>query len=108
MPAKRTKPAKKRPVLRLRGQICVESDAGPMLTEPGADLLEQIEACGSLSEAARQLRYSYRRAWMLVDALNRRWPTPLVTTATGGKRGGGAKLTEFGRNVLQSYRDLQV
>ena len=49
-----------------------------------------------------------RRAWMLVDAMNRRWPAPLVTTAVGGKRGGGTKITELGQLVLRSYRDLQV
>ena len=79
-----------------------------MLTEPGADLLEQIQVSGSLSEAARKLGYSYRRAWMLLDAMNRRWPKPLVTTAVGGKRGGGARVTSTGRHVLRVYRDLQL
>ena len=78
------------------------------MTEAGADLLEQIHFCGSLSEAARRLGFSYRRAWMLVDAMNRRWAGPLVTTATGGKRGGGSGLTPLGRGVLAAYRDLQV
>jgi molybdate transport system regulatory protein len=91
----------------LRGRLWIET-SGIALTESGADLLEQIEATGSLSEAARRLRYSYRRAWMLLDAMNRRWPAPLVTTAVGGKRGGGAKLTSAGRAVLAAYRDLQV
>jgi len=77
-------------------------------TEAGADLLEQIAACGSLSEAARRLRFSYRRAWMLIDAMNRHWPRPLVKTAVGGKSGGGTRLTELGRQVLASYRDLQM
>ena len=59
------------------------------LRQPGADLLEQIEACGSLSEAARRLHFAYRRAWLLLDAMNRAWPKPVVITATGGQRGGG-------------------
>src|SRR5437016_13609691 len=92
----------------LRGQVWVEAGGRAAITEPGADLLDQIEACGSLSEAARRLRFSYRRAWMLLDSMNRRWPRPLVTTATGGRRGGGAKLTELGRHVLRAYRDLQL
>ncbi len=96
----------KRPTLR--GRIWVQIGTTPALTEAGADLLEQIEACGSLSEAARRLRFAYRRAWLLVDGMNRAWPTPLVTTATGGKRGGGAKLTERGKHILRTYRDLQV
>jgi molybdate transport system regulatory protein len=95
-----------RPALRARAWI--EIDRLAAFTEAGADLLEQIEFCGSLSEAARRLRFSYRRAWMLIDAMNRRWPSPLVQTAIGGKRGGGTRLTELGRNVLATYRDLQV
>jgi molybdate transport system regulatory protein len=86
----------------------VEIDRAPALTEAGADLLEQIQACGSLSEGARRLRYSYRRAWLLIDAMNRNWPRPLVTTATGGKRGGGTRVTELGLQILAAYRDLQV
>src|ERR1700722_10673266 len=92
----------------LRGRIWVEIDGKPAMTDAGADLLEQIGVCGSLSEAARRLRFSYRRAWMLLDAMNKRWPRPLVKTATGGHRGGGATLTELGRGVLAAYRDLQM
>ena len=92
----------------LRGRVWIELGGAPALTEAGADLLEQIDALGSLSEAARRLGFSYRRAWMLVDAMNTRWPAALVRTATGGKRGGGSRLTERGRLVLRSYRDLQL
>ena len=72
------------------------------------DLLEQIEACGSLSEAARRLRFAYRRAWLLVDAMNKGWAQPLVITATGGKKGGGTQITDYGRHVLRTYRDVQL
>jgi molybdate transport system regulatory protein len=92
----------------LRGRIWVEIAGKPAITDAGADLLEQIGVCGSLSEAARRLHYSYRRAWMLLDAMNKRWPSPLATTATGGNRGGGAKITELGQHVLSAYRDLQL
>jgi molybdate transport system regulatory protein len=86
----------------------VETAGAPALTEAGADLLEQIEACGSLSEAARRLRFSYRRAWLLADSMNRRWPAPLLIAATGGKRGGGSHVTDLGLLVLRGYRDLQL
>src|SRR4051794_6522437 len=92
----------------LRGRIWIDIHNVAAITEAGADLLEQIDATGSLSEAARRLRFSYRRAWLLLDAMNVRWPGALVTTAIGGKRGGGAKLTPRGRAVLSAYRDLQV
>jgi molybdate transport system regulatory protein len=93
---------------RLRARLWVEIGKDPALTESGADLLEQIEACGSLSEAARRLRFAYRRAWLLLDAMNGAWPRPLVITAIGGHRGGGARLTDLGRHVLHAYRDLQI
>jgi len=92
----------------LRGRLWIDAGGGVALSEAGADLLEQIDALGSLSEAARRLRFSYRRAWMLLDAMNRRWEKPLVITAIGGRRGGGAKLTPLGRAVLGAYRDLQM
>jgi molybdate transport system regulatory protein len=93
---------------KLRAQVWIEIAGRAALSEAGADLLDQIAICGSLSEAARRLRFSYRRAWMLVDAMNRRWPQPLVTTAVGGQKGGGARLTELGQLVLRGYRDLQL
>lgn len=92
----------------LRGRLWVEIGATVGLTEAGADLLEQIEAIGSLSEAARRLGFSYRRAWVLLDGMNKCWPRPLVDTQIGGRHGGGAHLTEAGQAVLGAYRDLQV
>jgi molybdate transport system regulatory protein len=93
---------------KLRGQVWVEVGGAIAISTAGADLLEQIAVCGSLSKAARRLRFSYRRAWLLMDAMNRRWPAPLVTSAVGGERGGGTRITELGQVVLRSYRDLQL
>ena len=100
--------ARKKSAPMLRGKIWVDIGRESALIDAGADLLEQIEICGSLSEAARRLGFAYRRAWMLLDKMNRTWNEPLVITATGGKRGGGAKLTPLGRHVLGVYRDLQL
>lgn len=76
---------------------------------PGkADLLDAIERTGSISAAGRDLGMSYKRAWDLVDTMNRCFREPLVSTATGGSHGGGAKVTEFGHQVLRSYRALVV
>jgi molybdate transport system regulatory protein len=98
----------RRGVRMLRGRVWVDVDGRPAMTDAGADLLDQIAICGSLSEAARRLRFSYRRAWMLLDAMNRAWPGPLVKTATGGHHGGGARITDYGSQVLRAYRDLQL
>ncbi len=76
---------------------------------PGkADLLEAIEAAGSISAAGRNLGMSYRRAWLLVDEMNRCFRTPLVAAHLGGAGGGGAKVTDLGREVLKRYRALQA
>lgn len=74
---------------------------------PGkADLLEAIREHGSISAAARAMDMSYRRAWLLVDAMNRCWDTPLVHTAPGRAQGSGARLTEMGELVLTHYRAM--
>ena len=76
---------------------------------PGkADLLDAIGRTGSISAAGREMGMSYRRAWLLVDMLNSSFAKPLVATATGGQRGGGAQLTEFGAEVLQRYRAIEA
>jgi molybdate transport system regulatory protein len=76
---------------------------------PGkADLLEAIGRSGSISAAAREMGMSYRRAWMLVDVLNASFAKPLVSTATGGQKGGGAQLTDFGVEVLRRYRAMEA
>lgn len=75
---------------------------------PGkADLLEAIESSGSISGAARTMGMSYRRAWQLVDVMNQAFAEPLVDTATGGKGGGGARVTPFGRTMLERYRAME-
>ena len=73
---------------------------------PGkADLLEAIAATGSISAAGRRMGLSYRRAWLLVDTMNRAFAAPLVVASKGGAKGGGAALTEGGATVLAAYRD---
>lgn len=75
---------------------------------PGkADLLEAIEREGSISAAGRALGMSYRRAWLLVDIMNRCWQEPLVETSAGGSHGGGARITGFGKLILCRYRQLE-
>lgn len=70
-------------------------------------LLEAIIDTGSISAAARKLGMSYRRAWMLVDEMNRSLKAPVVDTATGGKHGGGTAVTPTGREVIKRYRTIE-
>ena len=67
-------------------------------------LLEHIGTSGSLSQAARDLGMSYRRAWQLLASVNAGFRERAVTTARGGRGGGGAALTAFGRELIRAYR----
>jgi molybdate transport system regulatory protein len=88
---------------RLRVVVGKEIAIGP----GKADLLEAIAKDGSISAAARTLEMSYRRAWLLVDTMNRCFREPVVAAATGGKGGGGTQITGFGRQVLKRYRRME-
>ena len=70
-------------------------------------LLEAIKATGSISAAARQIDMSYRRAWLLVEEINKALRQPAVAAATGGKQGGGAALTPVGEEVIALYRAVE-
>ena len=70
-------------------------------------LLEQVAATGSIRKAATAMRMSYRRAWLLLQALEACFGNPLVETATGGKSGGGARLTQAGSAVVACYRRVE-
>ncbi|MDD5201230.1 MAG: LysR family transcriptional regulator [Terrimicrobiaceae bacterium] len=75
---------------------------------PGkADLLEQIRETGSLNQAARRLRMSYMKAWLLVRVMNACYKKPLVKASRGGSGGGGAELTSAGERVLSLYRTME-
>ena len=92
--------------LGLRLRVVLERD---IAIGPGkADLLEGIAATGSISAAAARLGMSYKRAWLLVDTMNRCFRTPLVAATKGGESGGGAGLTPLGEEVLARYRGMEA
>ena len=71
-------------------------------------LLQSVRDTGSIAAAARAMNMDYKRAWLLIESLNRAFDTPLVERVRGGIRGGGAVLTPFGLDVLTRYRRLEV
>jgi molybdate transport system regulatory protein len=92
--------------LGARLRIVLERDVA---IGPGkADLLQGIEESGSIAAAGRRMGMSYKRAWYLVLTMNRCFRTPLVEASKGGSRGGGARLTELGREVLGRYRRMEA
>src|ERR1700741_108444 len=95
--------AKSLPQLSLRIDLDGEDRIGPGKIE----LLEQIREQGSISGAGRAMDMSYKRAWDLVDEINRICGHPAVERQTGGKNGGGAALTPFGRSLVTRYRKIE-
>ena len=83
-------------------------DGSAMLGPGKAALLEGIARTGSISAAGRDLGMSYKRAWTLVEDLNAMFREPLVESARGGPGGGGATLTDTGRQVLTLYREIEA
>lgn len=90
--------------LRLRIDLTPTSAVGP----GKIDLLEHIASTGSISAAGRTMGMSYRRAWLLADELNRLFKEPVVTTAHGGRTGGGARLTKFGSELVRRFRAMEA
>ena len=82
--------------------LIVRIDLGPhgRLGPGKLKLLQQIDTHGSISAAGRAMNMSYRQAWSLVDQLNQAFVEPVVASQTGGKSGGGASLTEFGKLLV--------
>ena len=71
-------------------------------------LLEHIKSTGSISAAGRAMDMSYRRAWLLVSAMNGMFSHPVVDSQRGGKQGGGAVVTEFGEELLRRFRSMEA
>ena len=91
--------------LKLKAQLFCGDE--PAIGPGKADLLEAIDREGSISAAGRSLGMSYRRSWLLVDSMNRCWAERLVETTPGGGQGSGARVTDFGKQVLSAYRTLE-
>jgi molybdate transport system regulatory protein len=91
-------------VAKIRVSVVFES--GARIGPGKARLLESIRDTGSISAAARGMGMSYKRAWVLLDSINRAFIEPVVTAAPGGAGGGGASLTAFGAEVLERYNRI--
>jgi molybdate transport system regulatory protein len=91
------------PVVRFRIDFAEHSSVGP----GKIGLLEAIRDAGSLSQGARNIGMSYRRAWLLVESLRRSFREPVTMASTGGKDGGGMLVTEFGDALIKNYRELE-
>ncbi|MGH6859965.1 MAG: winged helix-turn-helix domain-containing protein [Phyllobacterium sp.] len=91
----------------LQTHVRIDFPDGERLGPGKMQLLELIRSTGSISAAGRAMDMSYRRAWLLVSAMNGMFAHPVVDSQRGGKQGGGAVVTEFGEELLRRYRAMQ-
>ncbi|TGE28234.1 winged helix-turn-helix domain-containing protein [Hymenobacter metallicola] len=93
---------------RLNGRLWIEGPDDRFMGIGRLELLEKIQRLGSISKAAQEMGMSYKRAWELVSSMNQQAREPLVSTQTGGKRGGGAVVTAAGQQMLREFAALQA
>lgn len=95
------------PALKIENRIWIEKDGFPFVGNGRVTLLEYIHETGSMSKAAKKLGMSYKKAWELVQSMNKQSNKALVVKSTGGKNGGGTSLTETGHQVVKQFRVLE-
>ena len=91
---------------KIKSRIWIEVDGNILLGEGRIRLLKAIQDLGSLSKAARSLDMSYKKAWNLIDSINKNAKKPVVTKTIGGKGGGGATLTPHGEELVSIFRKI--
>ena len=91
---------------KIKSRIWIESDENVFLGEGRVRLLKAIGETGSLSKAAKSLNISYKKAWSLIDAVNKSAKTPVTLNNVGGKGGGGTELTEYGKSLISTFDDI--
>jgi len=94
------------PIPSVRGRIWIDGPEGTFIGWGRVNLLEQIREHGSITKAAKSLEMAYRHAWDLVDSMNRQSKMPFVEVTTGGKGGGGARVTEEGEKAIRLFRQF--
>lgn len=93
---------------RLLGRLSIEAGVGTAYSDTRIRLLEAIERLGSINQAAKAVPLSYKAAWDAIDTMNNLAPMALVSRTTGGRQGGGTRLTDYGRRVVAMYRALEI
>lgn len=91
---------------KIKSRIWIESENNVLLGEGRVQLLKAIDKTGSLSKAAKSLKLSYKKAWTLLDAVNKSAKQPVTINSIGGKGGGGAQLTEYGKSLINAFDEI--
>ena len=93
--------------MRVGIKLWIEAEDGLLLGKGRVRLLKAIDRFGSIHRASKELGISYKKAWHQIEDLNRHAPKPVVERKTGGKNGGGTRLTPYGRAVIRWYEQLE-
>jgi molybdate transport system regulatory protein len=91
---------------KIKSRIWIESEDKVLLGEGRVHLLKAIQEMGSLSKAAKSLHISYKKAWQLLDSVNKSAKKPVTINSIGGKGGGGAELTEYGKSLVLVFDEI--
>lgn len=91
---------------KIKSRIWIEINDKVLLGEGRVRLLKAIDETGSLSKAAKTLKISYKKAWSLIDSVNKSAKKPITITSIGGKGGGGAKLTSYGKSLIIAFENI--
>jgi len=94
--------------IKVNGSLWLESADGHFFGPGPVELLERIADTGSISEAAKQMKMSYKKAWELVNRLNAETNKPVVIPKAGGEKGGGSTITEEAMELIKYHRLLRV
>lgn len=90
----------------IKAKIWLEKDGEPIFGLGRLLLLQKIESSGSISAAAKELGYSYKKAWSFINIMEKRFGCELVNKKIGGRHGGGSVLTEEAKNIMNMYEEL--
>ncbi|ULC58494.1 LysR family transcriptional regulator [Flaviramulus sp. BrNp1-15] len=91
---------------KIKSRIWIESENHVLLGEGRVQLLKAIDETGSLSKAAKSLNLSYKKAWQLLDSVNKSAKKPVTINSIGGKGGGGAELTDYGKSLITAFDEI--
>lgn len=91
---------------KIRNRIWIDGNNGTFLGNGRIQLLKKIDEKGSINDAAKELKMSYRKAWSLLDSMNKEAPKPYILKSTGGQGGGGTEVTEAGKNAIAAFDKL--
>ena len=91
---------------KIKSRIWIEGKKGTYLAEGRVHLMKQIVETGSITAAAKTMKMSYKKAWEIIDGMNREAREPLVIRVSGGKGGGGTQVTEEGLKAMKLFDKL--